>query len=289
MTRLFLLLVTLVAACGQAQTGITRRPSQGVPATGDLPLAGNAITIGTLKPPSGGTYFDLLAPPLPAGATAVPLQAKLAGPGGTYTLTSFHVTGPTWKGTPVTAGTYTLTYLNEGGVASSYTRSVVVAPGEANYLVVGAIWVSPLSAVNAERIATQGLNYEISGAKGLLKTTATNANSVVSLPPGNWLWSALGINGGRLEALAFESNETITPFEWGSLYVRMNPVYQTLSLQSASGVMLYPGLTDRTEYLLPAAAQVYGCRVYRAIFNLTTTITRTLCSDGSDHEIINVR
>jgi hypothetical protein len=279
----------LLAACGKAST-LARNPGAGGPATGDLPLAGNAVTIGTVRPPEGGTYFDLIAPPLAAGQQAEPVRAQLAGAATTYTLTAFHITGPTWPGTPVAAGTYTLTYLDETGAKTTFAQSVEVAANQGNYIVLGGIAVSPVSAVNAERVGTKGMRYQITDTAGhTLRRVAPALGAVVDLPAGSWLWYPLAYDGvQQLAPLAFATNESITPFAWGSVYIRRNDT-QSLRLQAATGELIDPALTDRVEYLLPIAPQSEGCRVYDFILDQLTPFRRTLCSDAVAHATLNVR
>jgi hypothetical protein len=272
----------LTAACGPIEftppPGDTPGDQPGGPG---VPGVGERIPLGEITPPEGGTFFDLIAPPLPAGAKAVPLRARLDSGTHKFEVSSVHVTDGTWAGTPVTAGSYTLTYLDQAGEDTPFTEAVQIAEGEAVHVVVGSVWVGPSSAVFEERVTAEALSYRISDGVHTLKQVTAPANAVIDLPQGGWQWHGQ-TSGAEFEPLTFEVGPDILHAAWGSIFVRKAPT-RIVDIQAADGRTLFGNTQDLTEYLLPARSQVEGCHVYRGVIDQLTIRQITLCTDVDPH------
>lgn len=257
---------------------------------GDLGIGSGVakpVTIGTISAPQDGTYFDLIAPPVPAGATIHPLKARLTGGGGTFTLTTIHVNNGTWTGTPVPAGTYTLTYLDEADNLTALQEAVTVTDGMANYKIISGIMVDPASAVATDRTGVQALAYEIVAGNNYLKTTKADLGVIIDLPSGDTTWTPMGVSGDRGLPLSLSAVESLVSVAWGSIQVKFR-AGQTLVMQDSQDALLFGPLESGVEYLLPALPQTQGCRVYEILVGYGAPYTRTLCSDATAHILFNL-
>lgn len=289
--RSVLLCAMLLAACGGNDDNRPTANRENRDYGDDLGFGSGAaspVTIGTIVKPAGGTYFDLIAPPLSAGMTAVPLKAKLSGVNGTYTITSVHLTNGSWSGTSVTAGTYSLEYLDEAGLPTGIKDNVTVLTGDANFKVVGGVWVDPSSAVAAGADAVEGLRYDIDVDGIRLKLAEADLNVVVDLPKGTTTWTPVGSSDARGIPFALDVDERIQPYVWGSIQTKFDSRFQ-VSLSDAKKNILFFPLRDGAEYLLPAEPQASGCRVYYLTVDTKSVYSRTLCTDTSAHQLFNLQ
>ncbi len=256
--------------------------------------APDGVTDGAFTPPTGGTFFDLVAV-LPPGARPVPLRARLQNSLNTVILSSVAVTGGTWPGTRVEPGTYRLTFLDDEGDATGFTRLVNVREGRGNFLTLGGIWVHPRSSAFSERVAVESLRYQISSGGFVLKTTRADLNRVILLPPGNTVWElrplgrdpSVPLSDFALPPMRINAGSTIVPVEFGSLMFILD-TNDVVRLETPGGGILYDQLESQVEYLLPISPQAEGCYVYLAVINTLVFRTLTLCSDATRHVRLNL-
>ena len=249
---------------------------------------GERIPIGEIFPPEGDPSFALISARVPAGATIIPLQAKLvshADPTTTYTVSSTSVDRDgTWEGTPVEPGTYTLTWLDEQGKATPFSRQVQVHDQRATYIVVGGVRVHPDSAAFPEATTTVALEYRIADTENTLKTVRAELNHVIHLPAAPWLWFGVPEQGAELKPLQLDAGEDVLHVGWGSIYLSSN-IQARLRDQSEAS-LLYSEMGVGVEHLLPVSSQVEGCYTYRIITGPEHQPSRQsvlLCSDDRRH------
>lgn len=285
-------LSVMFAACGDGNEPV-RRSSGGQlpPGSGallPLPIPGESPGGATTPTEdTGNTFFDLIGPALPAGANVISLRATLTSTGGqVFVVSSVHLETQ-FAPTPVSAGTYTLTFLNENDTPTTFTQSVVVSPGIANTLSIGSVLVDPSSAVQPARIATASFPYAIGITGATLKTVVPTLNTVIDLPAQSFAWQGIGVTG-LIPLININAGTTLLTRQWGSVLI-LKEISDTISILSSNGALIFPATVDGVEYLLPATPQSQGCMVYLAIINSLTTRTLTLCSDGILHIILNER
>ena len=276
------LLLLGLTSCGDDDAIVfTPRDSNGIDA--DV-RPDERVPIGEVNPPEGEATFDLIAPRLPEGATAVPMHAVLSGPATDYTLTSVTLDeNGTWEGTPVEAGTYTLIWLDGAdGDETAFQEQVTVRENEPTFITLGAVWVHPESAAFAQASDTVALEYDIADADHTLKRVRADLNHVVHLPPGQWNWFGVGEEGGHLPALSLSFGEETLAHLWGSIYLESQ--VEARLFGKPGSVLLHSRMTPGVEYLLPVSPQAEGCYNYELVTgpeHLPTSRNIMLCSDGT--------
>lgn len=286
--------ILLAAACGDGKTGPASRGEQ-IPNPGGLdfpaaPLEGPGGVTGDTAPETVTSAIVLAAPVLPAGFTAVTQRARLTGGGVDLVLTPVRLAATAAAdavATAVTAGAYTLTWLDETGAPSAFTTSVTVRADRVTRVALGSVLVAPESAVQTGRLGVESLVYRIAQGGQTLKTVAAPLNAAVDLPPGAFQWHAQGA-AGELPPITLDAGTGLLRHEWGSVYVRKNAL-DAVVIATADGTTLIPAAADGVEYLLPATTQSQGCMVYLGIVNQLTTNTITLCQDAVLHFELNAR
>ncbi len=281
-----------LSACGDGDE--TRRRGSGAslpPGSGaqePLPLPGESPGTGTSATNvTGNTFFDLVGPALPVGATVIPLRATLVSSSGqSITVTSVHLESQVAP-TPVSAGTYALTFLDENDAPTGFTQSVTVQQSISNRLPIGSVYIDPASAVQTDRVATVSFPYAISSTEGTLKVVVPNLATVVDLPPRAFSWQGIG-STGFIPPVVIDAGSALLTREWGSVLVLKNST-DRIAIYSSNGSVIFPETIDGVEYLLPATPQNQGCMVYLGVINNLTTRTITLCSDANLHVILNER
>lgn len=292
MRVIVLLGVFLLAACGGGQTAPTSRGDTGPASTCciDLPAApvgSPGATPGGPAPGATTSAVVLVAPDLPAQATPVPLRARLTGPGVDQELASVRAAAAEGAATPVSAGTYMLTYLDETGAPTAFTTSVAVRASQLTRIALGTVWVAPESAVQTGSLGVESLAYRIAQGGQTLKTVFAPLNAAIDLPPGAFEWFGQGTDG-ELPALTLDAGAGLLRHAWGSIYV-LRRAAGSVVITGAAGPTLVPAAANGVEYLLPATTQTQGCMVYLGIVNQLTTNTITLCQDGVMHFQLDAR
>ncbi len=211
-------LAVLLAACGDNAEPVERRQGSTVgPIEGILPRPGGTPDENGGEEVTDTTTVVLSGPILPAGSNLIPLRARLThdATGNTTILQSTHVARTDQAATAVTAGTYTLTYLDENGRDTNFTERVTLRNDRRNDIAVGGVWVSPASAVVPERQGTESLTYELSSpAEGVLKVVSADLGTLIAVPPVELEWAALG-NTLALEPLDLDAGSSLLELEFG--------------------------------------------------------------------------
>lgn len=284
------------AGCGPDTADQPRRSPRPGAAAGEtaLPLLPLPITspAGVTDAAPGGVTgaVALVGPAVPERTALVRLLARL-GAGASSAVTTLTATHPGEALAPaaVPPGEFTLTYLDENGLATGVNTSVTVTAGQTAVVRVGAVQVSPASAVRDDRTGSQALVYRIAQGTQTLKRVRADLGATVVLPPGEWTWTAQAASGGELAGIGVTVPAgALVTREWGSVFVRKNAV-STVALQTPAGLVVFPQTTDGVEYLLPATDQAHGCMIYLGVVNLLTIDTITLCQDAVMHVELRTR
>jgi hypothetical protein len=287
------ILLFVLAACGDGSVDPRNRGSQSrPPLPSDLPLLPPGAPGDVTDTPegTGDASFSLLGPTIPDGVVVVRQRVRLTGGDGTtFEVESTHPGEGGDASVAVTAGTYTVDFLDENGEATGLQETVTISSGDDAVLRVGSVWITPESAVQPDRVGAGALQYRLATQSGVTLRTAPGAlNTVIDVPASQPLqWFGLGVDG-ELPPVTFNPGTGLQPVEFGSIFVRRDLI-DDVQIRAPNGVTLFPETSDFVEYLVPSTTQTQGCAVYFGVVNQLLTQTFTLCSDAVNHVLFDAR